>query len=187
MLLGGGEAGQRIANAKGNSIDSKYTLVYHGLMPRPDADPNDTAQLSRHLIGISAMIRLRFRAALLSRGHDLSPSTTQIVPNLPEAGLGMSQLADRLELTLQRTGQLVQQLESDGYLRRVPDTLDGRAKRVVYADRGLQLLGDVDGIADEITAEFKGILGARRFASLCRDLSVLDRELRGSEPALRIP
>jgi len=156
-------------------------------MSKPGANPSQTVQLSRHLIGISSTIRLRFRAALLSRGHNLSPSTTQIVPNLPAAGLGMTQLADRLGLTLQRTGQLVQRLEDDGYLRRVPDELDGRAKRVVYADRGLELLADVDGVAGDITAEFKGILGARRFASLCRDLSVLDGELRGADLALRIP
>ena len=99
----------------------------------------------------------------------------------------MTQLADRLDLTLQRTGQLVQRLEDDGYLRRVPDELDGRAKRVVYAERGLELLADVDRVADDITAEFQGILGNRRFASLCRDLSVLDGELRGADPALRIP
>ena len=156
-------------------------------MLRPDTDPSDPSQLSRHLISVSATIRLRFRAALLTRGHDLSPSTTQIVPNLPEAGLGMSELADRLGLTLQRTGQLVQQLEDDGYLKRIPDELDGRAKRVVYAARGLSLLTDVDGIADEITAEFKSILGVRRFASLCTDLAVLDEALRGNELALRIP
>ncbi len=99
----------------------------------------------------------------------------------------MSELADRLGLTLQRTGQLVQQLEDDGYLKRVPDELDGRAKRVVYAARGLSLLGDVDRVADEITAEFKAILGVRRFASLCTDLAVLDEALRGNELALRIP
>jgi DNA-binding MarR family transcriptional regulator len=156
-------------------------------MSKLDPNPSRTGQLSRHLIGISSTIRLRFRTALLSRGHDLSPSTTQIVPNLPVAGLGMTQLADRLDLTLQRTGQLVQRLEDDGYLRRVPDELDGRAKRVVYAERGLELLADVDRVADDITAEFQGILGNRRFASLCRDLSVLDGELRGADPALRIP
>jgi len=99
----------------------------------------------------------------------------------------MSELADRLGLTLQRTGQLVQQLEDDGYLKRVPDELDGRAKRVVYAARGLRLLRDVDGIADAITEEFTTILGGGRFASLCTDLAALDEELRGSERALRIP
>jgi DNA-binding MarR family transcriptional regulator len=156
-------------------------------MLRPDTDPSDPSQLSRHLISVSTTIRLRFRAALLTRGHDLSPSTTQIVPNLPEAGLGMSELADRLGLTLQRTGQLVQQLEDDGYLKRVPDELDGRAKRVVYAARGLRLLRDVDGIADAITEEFTAILGGGRFASLCTDLAALDEELRGNELALRIP
>lgn len=154
-------------------------------MTGPD-DPNATSQMSRHLIGLSTAIRLRFRQDLLDRGHDLSPSSTQVVPNLPAKGLGMSELAGRLRLTLQRTGQLVQRLEDDDYVERVPDPRDGRAKRVVYSKRGLRLLEDIDAITDDLTAELEQVLGATRYRALCRDLEHLDAAINGEEPALRI-
>jgi DNA-binding MarR family transcriptional regulator len=109
-----------------------------------------------------------------------------VIPNLPIQGLGMSELAGRLRLTLQRTGQLVQQLEDDGYLKRLPDDRDGRAKRVVYSKRGLRLVQDIDKLMEEVTREFVSILGARRFERLCEDLAELDEAVRGSDPALRI-
>ena len=151
-----------------------------------EATAGDAHRMSRHLIGLSTAMRARVRVGLLDRGHDLSPSSTQVVPNLPEEGLGMSELAARLRLTLQRTGQLVQQLEDDGYVERTPDERDGRAKRVVYAKRGLELLRDIEEITGEIAAEFASILGTRRYEALCRDLEILDTAINGPDAALRL-
>ncbi len=148
--------------------------------------PGDANRLSRHLIGLSTAIRRRVSEGLLARGHDLNPSTTQVIPNLPSGGLGMSKLANRLHLTLQRTGQLVQQLEDTQYIKRVADDRDGRAKRVVYSKRGLDLLRDIDGLMLEITSEFGAILGSERFDRLCADLAALDEKINGADPALRI-
>ena len=73
--------------------------------------PVDVERMSRHLIGLSTAMRLRMSSGLLDRGHDLRPSTAQVIPNLPLDGLRMTDLAARLRLTLQRTGQLVFELE----------------------------------------------------------------------------
>ncbi len=149
--------------------------------------PGDADQLARHLLALSTAIRDRIRAGLEADGYEMSAATTQVLPNLPLAGLGMSELASRLRLTLQRTGQLVQQLEDDGTLAREADALDGRAKRVVYTRRGKALVGDVDVVLARVSSELSALLGAARFRRLRADLAQLDTALNGENSALLLP
>lgn len=132
----------------------------------------------RHLIGAANAIRAEVGAEIEALGHEYSRAASHLVVNLPAEGLGMSELAERLRLTPQRTGQLVQNLESFGYVERVPDAIDGRARRVVFTDRGRQLLDDIDRIDERLTKSLVERLGAARFARLCRDLATLDRSVR---------
>lgn len=142
--------------------------------------------LLRHLIGVSNALRSSVGEEIESRGHHLKASTPQVIVNLPIDGLGLSELATRLRLTLQRTGQLVAQLEELGYVERVLDESDGRAKRVVYTERGRKLLQDIDAADASITKEVSSVLGEKRFARLCRDLETLDREINGPDDVLRL-
>lgn len=59
-----------------------------------------------------------------------------LLRHLDPEGVRSSTLAARLGVTRQATGQLVTELERHGYLERVPDPLDGRAKLVRMTDRG---------------------------------------------------
>lgn len=142
--------------------------------------------MSRHLIGLSTAMRLRMRAGLLARGHALRPSTAQVIPNLPPEGLRMSELAARLRLTLQRAGQLVAELEEVGYLERVPDPDDGRARRVVFTRRGRELLRDIDAITQETLALFGAKLGTARLRALCGLLAELDVAVNGIDAPVRL-
>ena len=144
------------------------------------------ARMSRHLIGLSTAMRLRMSSGLIDRGHDLRPSTAQVIPNLPIEGLRVSELAARLRLTLQRTGQLVGELEEVGYVERVPDPSDGRAKRVVFSKRGRRLINDIDEITREITDSFAAELGTERFESLCGLLAELDIKINGTDAPVRV-
>ena len=150
------------------------------------AGADEPGAMSRHLIGLSNAMRLRMRAGLLARGHDLRPSTAQVVPNLPREGLGMSELAGRLRLTLQRTGQLVADLEEVGYLARIPDPADGRARRVVFTERGLDLVGDIEAISRETTDAFAAAIGRERLAALCGLLAELDVAVNGEDAPVRV-
>jgi DNA-binding MarR family transcriptional regulator len=142
--------------------------------------------LLRHLLGIALTIRRNVGHEIQARGHDLTPATAQLVLNLPVDGIGMSELAERLRLTLQRTGQLVGSLEEFGYVERVTDERDGRAKRVVYTRRGRKLLEDIDAADAAVTREIAAHLGTRRLASLCRDLEALDAAFRGEDDVLAL-
>ncbi|MEZ4217486.1 MAG: MarR family transcriptional regulator [Myxococcota bacterium] len=140
----------------------------------------------RHLIAVSAALRVAITEGLVERGHRLTPSVTELVPNLPAEGLGMSALAERAGVSVQRAGQLVAQLEADGYVERVADPADGRARRVVYTRRGRKLLTDIDALLDEATDQLVGILGKARYERLLRDLADLDAALADSERGLRM-
>jgi DNA-binding MarR family transcriptional regulator len=150
-------------------------------MSRRRATESDPASSSPHQ-AFETSARQRVRDRLSERGHALGPASTQVFPNLPREGLGMTELAARLRITLQRTGQLVQQLEEAGYVERVPDEKDGRAKRVVYSRKGRRLLADIDEAMDELAA----VVGKRRFDQLCGTLKELDRALNGEDAPLRL-
>lgn len=135
----------------------------------------------RHLIATANTIRSEAGAEIEALGHEYAPAASHLIVNLPAEGLGMSELAERLRLTPQRTGQLVQNLESFGYVERVPDEVDGRARRVVFTDRGRQLLADIDRVDERMTKRLVEHLGPERFARLCEDLDFLDRSVRGDD------
>lgn len=151
-----------------------------------DPMPEEVQRMSRHLIGLSTVMRLQMSEGLIERGHDLRPSTAQVIPNLPVEGLRLSDLAMRLRLTLQRTGQLVGELEEVGYVERIPDPSDGRAKRVVFSARGLALIRDIAEITREIMDSFAEHLGQRRLQELCRLLAELDVKVSGPDAPVRV-
>jgi DNA-binding MarR family transcriptional regulator len=152
----------------------------------PLVTSDEVSHISRHLVSVSSAVRTRVSNGLQQRGHRPSIAVTHLVPNLPADGLGMSALAERSGLSIQRAGQLVAQLEDDGYVQRVPDERDGRARRVVYTRRGRKLLADIDELLEEVRERFDTILGKRRAEQLLRDLADLDRELNGPDRGLRI-
>src|ERR687898_799338 len=55
-----------------------------------------------------------------------------------EHGSRLTDLAERAGLTKQAVGEAVAELERKGYLKRVPDPQDGRAKIIKLTERGLE-------------------------------------------------
>lgn len=156
-------------------------MAKHALETARAASPN----VSRHLISVSSAVRIFARQELEKRGHQPSAAITLIVTNLPAEGLGMSALAQRAGLSLQRAGQLVTELEAAGYVDRVADPRDGRARRAVYTPRGRRLLRDIDAVNAAIAAKLIERLGRERFDRLLGDLADLDAAL-GSKEGMRI-
>jgi DNA-binding MarR family transcriptional regulator len=129
---------------------------------------------------------MRVRDRVQERGHELGASATHIVPNLPIEGIGITELAGRLRMSLQRTGQLVKSLEDAGYVKRIADPADGRAKRVMYTARGRRLVAELDEIMDEITEELVDAVGKRRFDQFRGVLADLDNSVNGEDAPLRL-
>ena len=92
-------------------------------------------------------------------------------------GLRPSQLADRVGITKQSVNDLLGHLEQHGYLVRVPDPADGRARVVRLTSRGRRLEETIYAAAETAQLRIAEILGPRRFAQLHSSLELLSEQL----------
>ncbi len=95
-------------------------------------------------------------------------------------GLRPSQLADRRGITKQAVNDLLGHLERQGYLLRVPDSADGRARVIRLTSKGWRLQRTIYAEAGAAQLRIAEILGQRRFAQLHSFLELLTEELVGS-------
>jgi DNA-binding MarR family transcriptional regulator len=76
-------------------------------------------------------------------------------------------------MSKQSAGVLVDELQRLGYVRRVPDPTDGRARLIVIEQRGRRAVEVAMATRDEILAEWQAYLGTRNFALLQQILDQL--------------
>lgn len=104
--------------------------------PRPPERPPVMVLLDR----ATRSLQDRFVEELAAAGYPNTLAASRLMGHLTEDGLRLSELADRLGITKQSVGQLVDTLQADGYVERIPDPSDGRAKLVVFGPRGYESL-----------------------------------------------
>ena len=95
-------------------------------------------------------------------------------------GLRPSQLADQAGIAKQSVNDLLGHLERHGYLERVPDSADGRARVIRLTSRGRRLEQTIHAEARAAQLRIAEILGPRRFAQLHSSLELLTQQLTGS-------
>ena len=88
-------------------------------------------------------------------------------------GLRPSQLADLAGITKQSVNDLLGHLERHGYLGRVPDPADGRARVIRLTSKGRQLEQTIYAESGAAQLQIAEILGPRRFAQLHSSLELL--------------
>ncbi len=131
--------------------------------------------IGQPLIEVAKDFQRRALAKFNERGHmGLQPSHQAVLTYLRSGGTRLTELADRAGMTKQAMGQLVDEVERLGYVERVPDESDGRAKIVRFTPAGKQLIRDGAKIAGAIQEEYTALIGPKRFKEL-RD--VLDELL----------
>ena len=96
-----------------------------------------------------------------------------------EHGSRLTELAESAGLTKQAVGEAVTELERLGYVERVPDPQDGRAKLIKLTERGLD--GCLKGrrLFAQIEAEWAEQLGRELMASF-REAATRIAELEGA-------
>jgi DNA-binding MarR family transcriptional regulator len=100
---------------------------------------------------------------LRAKDHpDIRLAHTGLLPHLDPEGTRSSVLAQRMEISKQAVGQLVDDLERKGYVERLPDPTDGRAKIVRLTPRGIQVQIDGLDIFATLEAELEEQLGPDR-------------------------
>ena len=123
---------------------------------------------------------MRLHAGLAAAGYaDTYPSWgTNLFHHLRGGGLRLTELAERTHTTKQALLYTINQLEAAGYVERVPDPTDGRAKIIRLTQRGWEGRRVADEIIVSIEHECAQALGEermRQFKSLMKDVtSVLE-------------
>jgi DNA-binding MarR family transcriptional regulator len=79
-------------------------------------------------------------AELREHGHHLTISQARVFQRIGPDGSRPSELAEAAQLSKQTLGSILDQLERAGYVARVPDPRDGRARLVTVTELGRELV-----------------------------------------------
>ena len=114
------------------------------------------------LVGLLAEVKDAISDELYARLHEMGhggirPAHGCVFGFIDRGGgVRLTALADRSGLTKQAVGEAVADLERLGYVERVPDPSDGRAKIIRLTERG----GQAAAAAEEIFADIEGRFAA---------------------------
>ena len=134
-------------------------------------------------IQLAASMQRELFSRLAEEGYgDLHSRHAAVLAYLDEDGVRATELARLSGAHKQVVGRLVDELEDFGYVERLPDPADRRAKLVVPTRRGLAMLQRGDEIVAEIEARHAEAIGGRNYAAF-RD-TLRGVVARGREPAV---
>ncbi|WP_156686119.1 MarR family winged helix-turn-helix transcriptional regulator [Mycobacterium sp. Marseille-P9652] len=137
-----------------------------------DAEWEPTVPALVNLVAAAGVPRLR--AALEAAGLDnIRPAQAVALVPLARGGMHASDLADHLNVSRQAVAQGVAALERHGYVVRVPDPADARARIIELTPRGRQALRVMRSNATTLENRWNEVLGERRLAQLRETLRML--------------
>jgi DNA-binding MarR family transcriptional regulator len=116
----------------------------------------------------------RAQASFRDRGHPgMQVAHAMVLVHLPLDGGRLTDLAAAAGVTKQSMGPLVDDMEQFGYVERVSDPDDRRAKRICFTEAGIALLEDSREVVARIWARYAETLGDRRLTTLRNSLAAL--------------
>ncbi len=81
-------------------------------------------------------------------------------------GMRSTDLAATARITKQSMGAIVDQVEEHGYVERIDDPDDGRAKRIRLTSRGRKVGRMIRAVVRRVEADWERRIGAARFTTL---------------------
>ncbi len=137
-----------------------------------DAEWKPTVPALVNLVAASGAPHLR--AAFAAAGlHGIRPAQAVALVPLAAGGLHASDLADRLKVSRQAVAQGIASLERHGYVTRVIDPGDARARIIELTPRGWQALRVMRSNAVALEKRWAEALGPRRLGELRETLQML--------------
>ena len=116
----------------------------------------------------------RIFEALQERGFDdVTIAQSRLMMGIDPGGTRVSTLAERAQIAKQTATALVDKLERAGYVERVADPTDGRARLVRLTARALEAIPHARAEEQRIEEEWSAHLGAERMLQLREALSDL--------------
>jgi DNA-binding MarR family transcriptional regulator len=117
-----------------------------------------------------------FDAVLAAGVTDITVAQARVAARIGPDGTRVSELAAQARVTKQSAAFLVEQLEAAGYVERVPDPADGRARLVRLTARADKVVRAANEEVERVLAEWADHVGADRLGQLYEVLRDL-REL----------
>lgn len=117
---------------------------------------------------------LEFVDRMQSAGHGwFTAARSSLMGSIAPKGTKQGLLVDRLGISKQAVQQLIDGLEEDGILERIPDPNDKRGRIVRLTDEGRAAMKDANRIKLEIEAGYRARIGDDEFARLSELLGKL--------------
>ena len=142
--------------------------------PDPDLDEFRTQNLGWLLMRAAYDFQVRFAKEFEERGHKgLKGAHSAVLVLLPFEGCRLTELAENARMTKQSMGELVDQLEELGYVERIPDEEDGRAKKIIFTEAGMSIFAHSREVTAHVWKEYASMLGEHRLVAFRRTLDSL--------------
>jgi len=123
------------------------------------------------------------REMRISEFSDLRPVHGSVFRHVREPGLRLTEIAERGNRTKQAVGEVVDDLVERGYVERVPDPADRRAKLICMTERGEEAQDYGFDILERIEKRWEERYGADRIA----DLREILEAITAGEAAYAVP
>ncbi|HSC01945.1 MAG TPA: MarR family transcriptional regulator [Solirubrobacteraceae bacterium] len=133
-------------------------------------------------VGLGAFSEELTRRVAETTFNDIRITHGCVFGNIDPEGTRLTDLAERAFMTKQSVGEVVSDLEQRGYVERVPDPRDGRAKIIRLTGRGQEAMALGRELIDEIEQEWAERYGADRVAALRDALEAITAERLGAVP-----
>lgn len=133
-------------------------------------------------VGLGAFSEELTRRVAETQFSDIRITHGCVFGNIDPDGTRLTDLAERAFMTKQSVGEVVSDLEQRGYVERVPDPSDGRAKIIRLTGRGREALAIGRELIDEIEQDWAERYGADRVAALRDALEAVTAERLGALP-----
>jgi len=115
------------------------------------------------------------RSALHGDRSILRAAHTQVFENLDPEGTRLTTLAERAQISHQSMGEMVDELVKHGFLERLPDPADRRARLIRPSARGRVVLGNAAGQLRLLHDRWEGELDGISVAQVVLALDTLIR------------
>ena len=150
----------------------------HGHFPL-DVQHKYRENFARHILSVTLHLQAEIMNALtLKHGHSqLRISYEPYISIASGRGARLSDIAEILGISRQAANQTANQIEAVGYLQRVADPSDGRAKLLVTTPGAKAMIRQGSAEAMKVQSRFAGIVGENELGLVNASLSALSRSL----------
>ena len=139
--------------------------------------------ITRLLLEARRALATELDADLAERGYpDLRPGHAALFLSVDRrSGSRITDLAEQTRLTKQAMMSMVDDLEERGYVRRVPDPSDSRAKLVRLTAHGRRAAAECRRAIQALEQRTKRVLGDRTYDALRESLEILSEPIEDED------